>query len=208
MPLTSLTPATLTYPAQLAAYLGDQAPQSLTALGNLNLLQHHTLALFCSVKCPGSLILQSYDLAQNLRQADVAVISSFHSPIEKEYLTILLRGQQPLIVCPARGLAGMRLSAEWKEPLQQGRLLFLSSFSATQRRPTAKTAHYRNRLVAALADHIFITYAAPGGKTEKLCREFISWQKPVCTFKSEVNANLIELGAVPVRPDELVEVIK
>ena len=202
MTLIYLIPGAPAYPLQLAAYLAGEAPNSLTALGNQALLGRRSLALFCSVKCPGSLILQSHDLAQQLSRAAVPVISSFHSPIEKECLTVLLRGQNPLIICPARSLAGLRLRAEWREPLAQGRLLFLSPFAAGQRRPTAAMARQRNRLVGALAEWIFIAYAAPGGKTEQLCREFIAWGKPVYTFPHEATARLVELGARPVETDD------
>lgn len=51
-------------------------------LGDLNILNQQSLALFCSVKCPGNLILQTYDLAQRLRKSGVTVIGGFHSPME------------------------------------------------------------------------------------------------------------------------------
>lgn len=203
--IVELTADNPLYPAAPACYLGEHAPESLAALGNTALLQRPALALFCSVKCPGSLILKSHDLAQQLCQTHMPVISSFHSPIEKECLTVLLRGQNPLIICPARSLAGLRLRAEWREPLAQGRLLFLSPFAAGQRRPTAAMARQRNRLVGALAEWIFIAYAAPGGKTEQLCREFIAWGKPVYTFPHEATAGLVELGARAVEVEELVK---
>lgn len=208
MSLTILSPAAPTYPAQLTTFLADRDGPTLTVLGQPNLLQNRSLALFCSVKCPGRLILQSYDLAQALQQAGIAVIGGFHSPIEKEVLTILLRGQQPLIICPARSLAGLRLRSEWKQPLHQGRLLLLSPFPASCRRATAATAHERNRLVGALAERIFVTYATPGGKMETLCREFIGGGKRVYTFESEATAGLIEMGARAVGIDEFVELVE
>jgi len=205
MALIDLTPDTPAYPLSLDAYLAGEAPNRLMALGNQVLLRQRSLALFCSVRCPGSLILKSHDLAQQLRQANVPVISSFHSPIEKECLTILLRGRNPLILCPARSLVGLQLRAEWRAPLEQGRLLLLSPFAPGQRRPNTAMARQRNRLVGALAGAIFIAYAAPGGKTEQLCRDFITWGKPVYTFQSETTAHLIELGIKPVEMEELVE---
>jgi predicted Rossmann fold nucleotide-binding protein DprA/Smf involved in DNA uptake len=98
-----------TYPLTLREYFGERAPKTLTASGNLDILQRKKLALFCSVKCPGTLILQTYDLARVLRNAGVTVISGFHSPMEKECLALLLRGTQPVIVCPARSIERMRV---------------------------------------------------------------------------------------------------
>ena len=51
--------------------------------GNRSLLDQPLTALFCSSRCPGDLILQAYDAAQALRDAGVAVIGGFHTPIEK-----------------------------------------------------------------------------------------------------------------------------
>lgn len=118
--------------------------------------------------------------------------------MEREFLNILLHGKQPVIVCPARSIEGMRLRGEYKQPLADGRLLLLSPFDVKQRRITAEHAVIRNRFVAALADSVFVTYAEPGGKTEKLCREVVSWGKRFYTFGEGVNANLLELGAQPV----------
>ena len=57
------------YPEAALRYLGDDPP-AITAIGNLDLLDSAPLALFCSVRCPGRLILQTYDLAQALRAAE------------------------------------------------------------------------------------------------------------------------------------------
>jgi predicted Rossmann fold nucleotide-binding protein DprA/Smf involved in DNA uptake len=186
------------YPSALQDYLGDHAPESISSIGNLNLLSHKTLALFCSVRCPGSLILQTYDLAQQLRQVGITVIGGFHSPMERECLTILLRGIQPVIICPARSLRGMRIRKEYKKPLEEGRLLLLSPFADNQRRATLQMALYRNQLVAALADQIFVAYAEPHSKTDQFCRDIIEWQKPLYMLKSDANLSLIALGAKPV----------
>lgn len=185
------------YPTALKAHLGEQAPALVTALGNLDILRNKTVAVLCSVKCPGSLILQTYDLAQHWRQAGVTVIGGFHSPTERECLTILLRGTQPIIICPARSMQGMRVRAEYKKPLEQGRLLLLSPFAETPRRITAEMAVTRNRFVAALADVIFVAHAEPKSMTEQFCRDILVRRKALYTLESEANAHLIALGAKP-----------
>lgn len=191
------------YPSSLKSHLGKVAPERITALGNLEILRRKSMALFCSIKCPGNLILQTYDLAQHLRQAGVTTIGGFHSPMERECLTILLRGAQPIIICPARGIKRMRIKAEYRRPLEEGRLLFLSCFDEKQRRPTVQTSLFRNRFVATLAKIIFVAYAAPHGKTEEFCGEIIDWGKPLYTLADEFNKNLIDMGAQPVRPEDV-----
>jgi predicted Rossmann fold nucleotide-binding protein DprA/Smf involved in DNA uptake len=135
-----------------------------------------------------------------LRDAGVTVIGGFHSPMEREFLAALLRGRQPVIICPARGLGDLRVHAEWKKPLEDGRLLVLSPFEEKLRRATAALAQERNRFVGALADEVFIAYAAAGGKTEAFAREIIAWGKPVYTLDDPANAGLVALGARPITP--------
>ena len=175
-------------------------------LGDPALLDRNPIALFCSVHCPGDLILKSYDLARTLRAAPVTLIGGFQSPIEKEFLELLLRqpasararpvsGAAAVIICPARGLGTMRISRPWRDPLAAGRLLLLSTFPDSLRRPTAATATRRNARVAALAHRILILHAKQGGKTESLCQQALAAGKPVYTFDSPYNAHLIALGA-------------
>jgi predicted Rossmann fold nucleotide-binding protein DprA/Smf involved in DNA uptake len=189
------------YPPTLRIH--SDSPAYTTALGNLDILRRKKLALFCSVKCPGALILQTYDLARALRDAGVTVIGGFHSPMEKECLTLLLRGTQPVIVCPARSLERMRLPIAWKTPLAENRVLILSPFGVKQRRVTADLAEKRNEFVASLADEVFVTHAARGSKTERFCHEVLAWGKPLLTLESDDNAHLLTLGARPVRPENV-----
>lgn len=103
----------------------------------------------------------------------------------------------------ARGPDRMRISAEWKAPLAEGRLLVLSPFQKP-RRPTAELAQRRNEFVVALADTVLIAHAGPGSKTESFCRQVLAWGKPVLTLDSYENAGLIALGVRAVRPGSAV----
>jgi predicted Rossmann fold nucleotide-binding protein DprA/Smf involved in DNA uptake len=159
------------------------------------------LALFCSKKCPGALIIRSHDLAHVLTDAKITVVGGFHSPVEEECLNVLLKGTQPVIICPARSLAGMRIPTAWRAPIQQDRLLIISPFHKRHCRPTAALAQKRNEFVAALADAVFVAYAAPGSATESLCRKILQMGKPAFTFDSRQNTNLATLGAKPLVPE-------
>ena len=92
----------------------------------------------------------------------------------------------------------LRIPKEWKKPIDEGRMLVLSSFSPKIKRVTVATSIKRNHLVASLADKIFVSYAESDSKTEVLCKEWISRGKPVLTFDSDYNKNLLELGAEPI----------
>ena len=41
----------------------------LWTIGNLDILNKDLLGFFCSIKCPGDIILKTYDLARALRNA-------------------------------------------------------------------------------------------------------------------------------------------
>ncbi len=202
--LNYLAPEDDNYPVALKTCLAPHFPRLVSALGNLNILTHKTVGLFCSIKCPGGLILQTYDFARHLRQAGIAVISGFHSPMERECLTILSRGSQPVILCPARNI-GPHAAREYAQSLERGRLLLLSPFDGRHTRVTGQTAYERNCFVAALADIVFVAHAEPRGKMEGLCREVLAWGKPLYTFESEANTHLMPMGARPVRPDTAIQ---
>ena len=168
--------------------------------GNLSLLDEPLTALFCSNRCPGDLILKTYDLARAMRDTGIPVIGGFQTSMERECLRLLLRGSQPVVVCPARGIDNMRIPRDWRPALDEDRLLILSPFPATARRPTAELAAQRNDLVAELAAQVFIAHAAPGSKTEAFARKLASKGKRLLTLDSPANANLVEMGAESLDP--------
>ena len=174
---------------------------AITSKGNFSILDKTLIGFFCSVRCPGDVILKTYDLARALRNTDVTLIGGFQSPMEKDFLDLVLRGPSSVVVCPARGLGNMRIPKGWKNPLAEGRLLLLSFFDDNIRRPTADIAAKRNAHVAALAERLLVAHAEQSGKTEKLCKEALAQGKPVFALDSADNAHLLELGAVPVRSD-------
>jgi hypothetical protein len=175
---------------------------SVEAIGSRDLLAISKLGVFCSIECPGELILQTYDLARLLANiAHWAVIGGFQSPIEQEFLIALLRGTTPAIVCPARTLHATSL-VPYREAIDQERLLLLSPFSSHERRMTRQTCERRNTFVAAVADRVFVSYASSGGMIERMCRDLLAQHKPVFTFDSQHNRGIMDAGAVGISCDE------
>jgi predicted Rossmann fold nucleotide-binding protein DprA/Smf involved in DNA uptake len=194
-------PETIDCPASARLWLGEMAPTTLATLGDVGLLGTPAVALFRSVRCPGDVIVQTHDLARSLRDAGVPVIGGFQAPMEKECLEILLRGTQPVVVCLARSLDGMRVPVVWRAPMSSGRLLLVSGVQTGESRVTAELARERNRLVAALAETVLVLHAEPGGEAERLVETVPQWGKPVFTLASADNAALLSLGAVPITSD-------
>ena len=170
-------------------------------LGQTTLLKSLKLGLLSSQKCVGDVILKTYDFARAVRYSESAIVSGFHSPIEKDCLPLLLRGSASIIIVQGRRLSTTRLPAEWQKAIAAGRLLLISPFTEKQKRVTSQLAEERNRFVASLADEILIAYAHPGGKTEKLAHKLLHSGKRVYTFNSKHNSALIEMGAVAIEPD-------
>ena len=132
---------------------------------------------------------------------DCGVIGGFQSPIEQEFLIGLLRGTTGVVVCPARTLHAVSM-APYEVALQQSRLLLLSPFAAYERRMTRQTCERRNKFVATVADRVFVSYAAPHGMVERLCLDLIADRKPLFTFDSKHNRNILDKGAVGISCDE------
>lgn len=179
----------------------------LQCIGNRELLNRGKVAVICSVKCPGSLILRTYDLMSEIRDEDMTVISGFHSPMERECLNILVRGACGIVICYARSVPE-RISSQFRKAIAEGRLLLLSAFPRGQNRVTRSSSVERNRLVAELADVVFAPYASPGGMTEAICKEAAASGKPVFTFGGESNASLLAVGAKAIPLTDIASLLR
>src|SRR5262252_6911878 len=177
MDVLTLMPSQIQWPGQLDERLQKFAPSRLWMVGNPEILALRKIGLFCSVSCPANIAANIYGAAQKLCEKGVAMVSGFHSPMEKECLQILLQRKQPVVICLARALGKIRLSVEWQSALDDGRLLLLSRFEKS-RRADRETARRRNELVAALADEVLIVHAEPGGAIERISRLIDRWNLP------------------------------
>jgi len=188
------------YPPRLHALLGAEAPACIAAAGPWEALTRHSLSLFCSMRCPGAMILQTYEFVSRIRHQDVTVMGGFHAPMEKECLRALSTGTAQVAWCLAKALSAFRLPDEFQPLYDAQRLLLLSPFPDQVTRITQETARYRNRVAAALADDAFLSYAAPGSHTEQFCNQLLTWDKTVFTLDAPENAGIIARGAQPVHP--------
>jgi hypothetical protein len=112
---------------------------------------------------------------------------------------------QPIILCPARSIENMLVKKIFRQPLDEGRFLFLSPFEKKMKRQTGQTSQLRNQFVAVMAHAIFVTHAEADGKIEEIGDEILSWNKPLYTFESEYNETLIEMGARPVNMENITQ---
>ena len=184
------------YPTTLSDRRLAQQWEQIYGIGNRDILNRSWLGLICSIQCPGSVIIRTFDAIRELRNAGTVVAGGFHSPMERECLDFLLRGDQPVVVCPAKHPTLERLPIAWRSPLDSGRLLLLSPFASNVRRTTAEHAQTRNEFVAAMSDSVFVPHASPVGQTKFLVVQLLKAGKTVVTISDESNADLMATGAV------------
>jgi hypothetical protein len=137
--------------------------KEINYLGNLELINYATLAIFSSAKCPASLILKAHDYAKETRDGETGIISGFHSPAEREVLEVLLKGKCPIIVVLSRRLENARIPAVWKTEIDKGRMLVISPFKEYQKYVTKEMSMKRNDLAARIAGRVMIVHASEGG---------------------------------------------
>ncbi len=172
-----------------------QGHVNVHGIGDQAILRQKCLGLICSVQCPGSVVIKTFDAIRELRDAGIPVAGGFHSPMEKECLEFLLRGQQPVIIVLAKGLGRPRLPEAWRTAIDAGRLLVLAPFGDDVRRTTKAHAQARNEFIVAHAAGVLIPHASPGGKAEAIARTILERGKPLFTFVDEENNGLLQSGA-------------
>ena len=187
----------------MARLLGFDAPDVIECLGSSGIPERVPLGLICSVSCPGSVIVQTYDAVRALRDAGVVVAGGFHSPMEMECLDFLLRGPQAVLLFAATGVKHVVLRADARRALVEGRLCVLSRFDDVVERATAEQGSLRNDLVAAVSEGLFVPYAAPGGKAEATALRALTRGQTVLTLADEANSPLVRAGATEVSAAEL-----
>lgn len=205
MATTRIEQGSSEYPAILTDRLGENAPPILSVMGDPSILRQCLLGLICSIQCPGSIVIKTLDAARALRDAGVAVIGGFHSPMEQEFFDILLRGDQPVVLCAARALSSTRMGQAARQAAVAGHLLAISPFDDNVRRTTAAQAVRRNEMVAALSENVFVPYAAHGGKTWNTVEAALKRRQNVITLDDEENAALMQQGVQGVGLQHLIE---
>jgi len=124
------------------------------------LLSLPSTAFFCSTECPGDAVLKAYAWAQRQCDEGAAVISGFHTPVEKDVLAILARRSACILWVPARDLP-IVLDETLRQPEEEGRLTILSPFDYKKpNRPTQKSASQRNQFILRRTTKHYVAHAA------------------------------------------------
>ena len=127
---------------------------ALTYLGNKVLLKKRKVGFLASRKISTLSVLPTLDWAMQMsKQEETAIVSGFHSRMEKDVLKILLQGKCGIIIVLARRMY-RKIPLEYTEALLQQRILFISFEKDSVTRVSEISAHRRNEYVKSLADEM------------------------------------------------------
>lgn len=134
----------------------------MKTLGNTGLLKLHKVGYFASSKIATLSVLPTLDwVAEIARREDIAVVSGFHSKMEREVLDYLLRGRCGIICVLARSIYH-KIPTKFIEAFDNYRILFISDEKSDNVIMTGKhSALKRNKLVASLSDEIVVSSLTP-----------------------------------------------
>jgi len=136
-------------------------------LGNRELLKQQKTAFLASGNIAPDVVLRCYDWATGEHEG--CVVSGFSSRLEQDVLHFLLKAKTPVIMVLARRMY-REIPEELKAPLDQGRLLIISTSAAVRQSRT--TALARNRYICEMADHIMMVGVTEGSSLYGLQKEF------------------------------------
>ncbi len=123
-----------------------------TYLGNKELLNRWKIGVLASRKISTSAILPTLDWAVEIsKRTDVAVVSGFHSRLEKDVLKFLLQGTCGIIIVLARGMY-RKLPKVYDAAMNENRLLIIALEKDMITRVSEYTAHRRNEFVINISD--------------------------------------------------------
>lgn len=139
-------------------------------LGNIDLLNRTSIGLFSSRNIRLQSILPSLNwAAKESQQKETVIVSSFQSSLEKEILDILLDGKCGIIIVLARKMY-KQLPAEYKQPLDEGRMLILSICDAP--RTCKYYAQKRNEYIAQNATSLIFISLHENSSLNKIYEQY------------------------------------
>lgn len=126
----------------------------METLGNTSLLDRHRIGFLAGSKIAVLSVLPTLDWASEVAmRKDVAIVSGFHSQLERQVLDFILRGRCGIIHVLARKMYS-KVPKEFKPAFDAERVLFITE--ENQNRPTKESAGRRNRLIVSIADELVI----------------------------------------------------
>lgn len=126
----------------------------METLGNISLLDFKKIGYFASNKIASLSVLSTLDWAAEVaKYDDVAIVSGFHSKMEREVLDFLLRGKCGIICVLARSIF-KKIPEKYREAYNAGRVLFIAPFKTSATMTSRHLCQQRNKYVASISDEL------------------------------------------------------
>lgn len=126
----------------------------METLGNTSLLERKKIGYFASSKIASLSVLPTLDWAAEVaRCEDVAIVSGFHSKMEREVLDFLLRGKCGIVCVLARTIY-RKIPDIYLEAYDSGRVLFIVPFKTSSTMTSRHLCHRRNEYIASISDEL------------------------------------------------------
>ena len=139
----------------------------METLGNTSLLDRKKIGYLASSKIATLSVLPTLDWAAEVAsREDVAIVSGFHSKMEREVLDFLLRGKCGIICVLARPIY-KNVPSKFQEAYNSGRVLFISPYKTSSTMTSSLLCQRCNEYVASISDNrVFSSLTA----NSSLCR--------------------------------------
>lgn len=124
----------------------------METLGNNSLLDRKKIGYFASGTIASLSVLPTLDWATEVAKCeDVAIVSGFHSKMEREVLDFLLRGKCGIICVLARSIY-KKIPNKFREAYNAGRVLIIAPFDTSATMASRRLCQKRNEYVASISD--------------------------------------------------------
>lgn len=133
----------------------------METLGNTSLLDRKKIGFFASGTIAALSVLPTLDWATEVaRREDVAIVSGFHSKMEREVLDFLLRGKCGIICVLARSIY-KKIPDKYREAYNAGRVLFIAPFKTSATMTSCHLCQQRNEYAASISDELVFSSLTP-----------------------------------------------
>lgn len=133
----------------------------MQTIGNLKLKSCCCIGYFASSKIATLSVFPTLDWASEIaKQDDVAIVSGFHSKLEREVLDILLKGRCGIICVLARPIYKV-IPKKFRNAYNQSRILFISHNTAKSTMTSRHLCQKRNEYIASISDELVFSSLTP-----------------------------------------------
>ena len=133
----------------------------MDTLGNTSLLERTKTGYFASSKIASLSVLPTLDWATEVaKRDDIAIVSGFHSKMEREVLDILLKGRCGIICVLARPIYKV-IPEKYRDAFAQDRVLFISHNTAKSTMTSRHLCQKRNEYIASISDELVFSSLTP-----------------------------------------------